>query len=56
MEPDMSSIRKKLQDSRTSLDILLMKLPGFKGYMEYRERYASDRAVRTRMADTLLTF
>ena len=56
MEPDIGNIRKKLQDSRTSLDNLLMKLPGFKGYMEYRERYASDRAVRTHMADTMLSF
>lgn len=55
MEPDVGSFRKKLQDSRTPLDNLLMKLPGFKGYMEYRGRYASDRMVRTHMADTLIS-
>jgi hypothetical protein len=54
MEPDIGSARKKLQDSRTALDTLLMKLPGFKGYMEYRERYASDRLVRMHLADTML--
>jgi hypothetical protein len=54
MEPDIGSARKKLQDSRTTLDTLLMKLPGFKGYMEYRERYASDRMVRMHLADTML--
>lgn len=54
MEPDIGSIRKRHQESRTPLDNLLMKLPGFKGYMEYRERYASDRMVRTHMADALI--
>jgi hypothetical protein len=54
MEPDIGSARKKLQDSRTALDTLLMKVPGFKGYMEYRERYASDRMVRMHLADTML--
>jgi hypothetical protein len=54
MEPDIGSARKKLQDSRTPLDNLLMKLPGFKGYMEYRERYASDRLLRTHLADAMI--
>lgn len=56
MNPDTGSIRRKLQESRTGLDNLLMKLPGFKGYMEYRERYASDRMIRTHMADTMIAF
>jgi hypothetical protein len=54
MDPDSGLIRKKLQESRTRLDNLLMKMPGFKGYMEYRERYASDRMVRTYMAEAMI--
>ena len=54
MDPDSGLIRQKLQESRTRLDNLLMKMPGFKGYMEYRERYASDRMVRTYMAEAMI--
>lgn len=54
MDPDSGLIRKKPQESRTRLDNLLMKMPGFKGYMEYRERYASDRMVRTYMAEAMI--
>ncbi|MBI4537543.1 MAG: hypothetical protein HY712_06260 [candidate division NC10 bacterium] len=55
MEPDIRSIRRKHEDSRTLLDNLLKKLPGFKGYMHYRERYASDRMMRTYLADVLIS-
>lgn len=54
MDPESGPIRKKLQESRTRLDNLLMKVPGFKGYMEYRERYASDRTLRTYMAEAMI--
>lgn len=56
MGSEGSCIKNKIQSGRDFLDRLALKLPGFSGYVEYTERYNSDRTLRMFMADKLLSF
>ncbi len=54
----MDSIPDKLKSRTTSgrnaLDRLMLRLPGFRGYIEYTERYTSDRLLRELIAERLI--
>jgi hypothetical protein len=56
MEPDIDDIKKKLEGGRDFLDNLMMKIPGFKGYVEQTELYDADNIVRSFMAERFMKF
>lgn len=56
MDPDIDDIKKKLEGGRDFLDNLMMKIPGFTGYVEQTELYDADNIVRTFMAERFMRF
>ncbi len=54
MDSAADKLKSKLSSGRNALDRLLLKLPGFRGYVEYTERYTSDRLLRELMAERLI--
>jgi hypothetical protein len=56
MQPNLDNLKKKIQDNRDLIDRIIVKFPGFKGYVEKAENYAADRIVRDLLADRMLGF
>lgn len=48
------TLRSRTASGRNALDRLMLRLPGFRGYIEYTERYTSDRLLRDLMAERLI--
>jgi hypothetical protein len=56
MQPDLGDIRRKIEEGRDFLDNLMLKVPGFKGYVEHSEVYDADRIIRNFMSDRIIDF
>lgn len=56
MQPDLGDIKRKIEEGRDFLDNLMLKIPGFKGYVEHSEIYDADRIIRNFMSDKLIDF
>ena len=52
MEPDLDGIKKKVEEGRDLLDRIMLKLPGFKGYVEKSEKYDADMIIRNFLSFT----
>ncbi len=53
MQPDLSKVKKGIEESRDLIDRISSKIPGFSGMLEKAESYAADQLVRDFMADKL---
>jgi nitrogenase molybdenum-iron protein alpha/beta subunit len=56
MQPDLENVKKKIQENRDLLDRIMVKLPGFKGYVEKAEIHDADKVVRNMIGDKLQGF
>ncbi len=48
------TLRSRTASGRNALDRLMLRLPGFRGYIEYTERYTSDRLLRELIAERII--
>ncbi|NLV68955.1 MAG: hypothetical protein GXY14_14900 [Spirochaetes bacterium] len=55
MQPDLNSLKNKLQANRDFIDRIAAGIPGFRGYLEKAENYDADRMIRQFAADKILT-
>lgn len=53
MQPDLDSVKAKIEANRDLVDRIFLKIPGFKGYVERSEKYDADRLIRGFMVDKL---
>ncbi len=53
MHPDIDNIKQKVQSNRDLLDRITAGVPGFKGYVEKKERYETDKIIREFCADKI---
>lgn len=56
MQPNLDNLKKKIQDNRDLIDRIIVKFPGFKGYVEKAESYAADKIVRELLSDRMQGF
>jgi hypothetical protein len=49
----MSDLYKRIVDQRGSLESLMAKIPGFRGYKEMTDRRAADRMMREHIVKLL---
>jgi len=56
MQPNLDNLKKKIQQNRDLIDRIVVKFPGFKGYVEKAESYAADKIVRDLLADRMQGF
>jgi len=54
MDSASEKLKAKLSSGRNALDRLMLRLPGFRGYIEYTERYTSDRLLRELVAERII--
>ena len=55
MQPDLNSLKEKLQANRDFITRIASGIPGFKGYVEKAENYDADRMIREFIAEKVLT-
>jgi len=55
MQPDLNSMKAKIQSNRDFIDRIITSLPGFKGYVEKSENYDADKMIRNFIADKILS-
>lgn len=53
MQPNLDNVKKKIQENRDLIDRIIVKFPGFKGYVEKAESYDADRVVRSLIVDRI---
>ena len=53
MQPDMEHLKSKVTENRDLLDRIILKLPGFEGYVEKGELQRADSIIRNLLADRL---
>lgn len=54
MQPDLNSLKSKLQANRDFITRIAVGIPGFKGYVEKAENYDADRMLREFISDKVL--
>lgn len=53
MQPDLNSLKSKLQANRDFITRIAVGIPGFKGYVEKAENYDADRMIREFVSDKI---
>ena len=54
--PGLDDVKKKIEAGRSSLDNLMLTIPGFSGYVQRTEKYDADKMVRDFLAEKILMF
>lgn len=54
MQPDLNSLKNKIQANRDFITRIAVGIPGFKGYIEKAENYDADRMIRVFVSDKIL--
>ncbi|HPS58060.1 MAG TPA: hypothetical protein PK514_08130 [Spirochaetota bacterium] len=55
MQPDLNSLKNKLQANRDFITRIAIGIPGFKGYIEKAENYDADSMIRAFISDKIST-
>lgn len=53
MQPDLNSLKNRIQANRDFITRIAVGIPGFKGYVEKAENYDADRMIREFVSDKI---
>lgn len=53
MQPDLNSLKNKIQANRDFITRIAVGIPGFKGYIEQAENYDADSMIRSFVSDKI---